>query len=43
MDNLTAHEASEYKQKVRQAIPFFDTRHFEVTRLVKLSKPEVRC
>ena len=39
MDNLTAHKASEYDQKVRQTIPFYDTIHAEVIRLVKLIKP----
>jgi tRNA (cmo5U34)-methyltransferase len=43
MDNLTAHKASEYDQKVRQTIPFYDTIHAEVIRLVKLVKPEVEC
>lgn len=43
MDNLTAHKASEYDQKVRQTIPFYDTIHGEVIRLVKLIKPEVKC
>lgn len=43
MDNLTAHKASEYDQKVRQTIPFYDTIHAEVLRLVKLIKPEVKC
>ena len=42
MDNLTAHKASEYDQKVRQTIPFYDTIHAEVLRLVKLVKPEVK-
>lgn len=41
MDNLTAHKASDYDQKVRQTIPFYDTIHAEVLRLVKLVKPEV--
>ena len=43
MDNLTAHKASDYDQRVRQTIPFYDTIHAEVTRLVKLIKPGVRC
>ncbi len=43
MDNLTAHKASEYDQKVRQTIPFYDTIHAEVLRLVRLVKPEVKC
>ncbi len=43
MDNLTAHKASEYDQKVRQTIPFYDTIHAEVLRLVKLVKPKVKC
>ena len=43
MDNLTAHKASEYDQKVRQTIPFYDTIHAEVLRLVKIIKPEAKC
>ncbi len=43
MDNLTAHKASAYDQKVRQTIPFYDTIHAEVLRLVRLIKPEVKC
>lgn len=43
MDNLTAHKASEYEQKVRQTIPFYDTIHAEIIRLVKLIKPDVKC
>ena len=43
MDNLTAHKASEHDQKVRQTIPFYDTIHGEVLRLVKLAKPEMKC
>ncbi len=43
MDNLTAHKAWEYDQKVRQTIPFYDTIHAEVLRLVKLVKPKVIC
>ena len=43
MDNLTAHKASEYDQKVRQTIPFYETIHAEVLRLVKLVKPDVKC
>ncbi len=43
MDNLTAHKAAEYDQKVRQTIPFYDTIHAEVIRLVRLIKPEVKC
>lgn len=43
MDNLTAHKAAEYDQKVRQTIPFYDTIHAEVIRLVDLIKPEVKC
>jgi hypothetical protein len=29
MDNLTAHQASDYDQKVRQTIPFYDDIHTE--------------
>ena len=43
MDNLTAHKASEYDQKVRQTIPFYDTIHAEVLRLVQTVKPDVKC
>lgn len=43
MDNLTAHKASEYDGKVRQTIPFYDTMHAEIIRLVKLIKPDVKC
>jgi tRNA (cmo5U34)-methyltransferase len=43
MDNLTAHKASDYDQKVRQTIPFYDTIHAEVLRLVQTVKPDVRC
>ncbi len=39
MDNLTAHKASEYDLKVRQTIPFYDTIHSEVMRLVKVVNP----
>jgi tRNA (cmo5U34)-methyltransferase len=43
MDNLTAYNASDYDQKVRQTIPFYDTIHAEVLRLVKIIKPEAKC
>ena len=43
MDNLTAHKAADYDQKIRQTIPFYDTIHAEVIRLVKLVKPDVKC
>ncbi len=43
MDNLSAHNASEYDQKVRQTIPFYETIHSEVLRLVKVVKPDVKC
>jgi tRNA (cmo5U34)-methyltransferase len=43
MDNLTPHKAAEYDQKVRQTIPFYETIHSEVIRLVKVVKPEVKC
>jgi tRNA (cmo5U34)-methyltransferase len=43
MDNLTPHKAAEYDQKVRQTIPFYETIHSEVIRLVKVIKPEVKC
>ena len=41
MDNLTAHKAADYDQKVRQTIPFYDTIHAEVLRLVQSIKPDV--
>ena len=41
MDNLTEHKASDYDQKVRQTIPFYDTIHAEVLRLVQTVKPDV--
>jgi tRNA (cmo5U34)-methyltransferase len=43
MDNLTAHKAADYDQKVRQTIPFYDTIHAEILRLIKLIKPEAKC
>ncbi len=43
MDNLTAHKAADYDQKVPQTVPFYDTIHAEVLRLVKLIKPQVTC
>jgi tRNA (cmo5U34)-methyltransferase len=43
MDNLSAHKAADYDQKVPQTIPFYDTIHAEVLRLVKLIQPEVQC
>jgi tRNA (cmo5U34)-methyltransferase len=42
MDNLTAHKASEYDQKIRRTIPFYDIIHAEVLRLVKLVRPDVQ-
>ena len=42
MDNLTAHKAADYDQRIRQTIPFYDTIHAEVLRLVKLIQPEVQ-
>jgi tRNA (cmo5U34)-methyltransferase len=43
MDNLTAHKASDYDQKVRGTIPFYDTIHAEVLRLIQTVKPDVKC
>lgn len=43
MDNLTAHKASDYDQRVRGTIPFYDTIHAEVLRLVRPSKPNPQC
>ncbi len=43
MDNLSAHRASEYDLKVRQTIPFYETIHSEVIRLVKTVKPDLNC
>ncbi len=42
-DNLTAHRASEYDLKVRKTIPFYDTIHREVIRLVGVIKPDATC
>ena len=42
-DNLTPHKAAEYDRKVRQTIPFYETIHSEVIRLVKIIKPDVEC
>ena len=41
MDNLTAHNAADYDQKVRGTLPFYDSIHAEVLRLVGVVKPEV--
>jgi len=43
MDNLTPHNASEYDHKVRKTIPFYETIHAEVIRLVKTINPDVKC
>jgi tRNA (cmo5U34)-methyltransferase len=43
MDNSTPYRAFEYDAKVRQTIPFYDTIHTQVIRLVKAAKPEVGC
>ena len=43
MDNLTAHKASEYDQKVRQTIPFYDTIRTEAIRLAKAIQPDPKC
>lgn len=40
MDNLTAHNAVDYDLKVRDTIPFYETIHREVLRLVKVIHPE---
>lgn len=42
MDNLTAHKAADYDQRVPQTIPFYDTIHAEVLRVVKLIQPQVQ-
>jgi tRNA (cmo5U34)-methyltransferase len=41
-DNLTAHKASAYDQKVRQTIPFYDLIHGEVIRLAKTVQPNAK-
>jgi tRNA (cmo5U34)-methyltransferase len=41
MDNSTPYKASEYDAKVRQTIPYYETIHKEVLRLVQLIKPDV--
>lgn len=41
MDNSTPYRAFEYDAKVRQTIPFYDTIHTQVIRLVKAAKPDV--
>ena len=43
MDNSTPYRASEFDAKVRQTIPFYDTIHSQVIRLVKVAKPDVGC
>jgi len=43
MDNLTAHKASDYDDRVRGTIPFYDTIHAEVLRLAKLIQPRAQC
>ncbi len=43
MDNLSAHNAVDYDQKVRQTIPFYEVIHSEVMRLAKVFRPDVRC
>jgi len=39
MDNLSAHNASDYDQQVRRTIPFYDLIHKEIIRLVKTVQP----
>lgn len=41
-DNLTPHKAAEYDRKVRQTVPYYETIHSEVIRLVKVIKPDVK-
>ncbi len=43
MDNLSAHNASDYDRNVRQTIPFYETIHGEVIRLVSTVKPAPAC
>jgi tRNA (cmo5U34)-methyltransferase len=40
-DNKTPHSASEYDQKVRQTIPFYEAIHQEILSLVMAVKPDV--
>ncbi len=42
-DNLTPHKAADYDLKVRNTIPFYETIHSEVLRLVRIIKPDVKC
>ena len=39
-DNTTPHSVSEYDQKVRQTIPFYETMHQETINLVRTVKPD---
>ncbi len=43
MDNSTSYRACEYDLKVRQTIPFYETFHSQVIRLVNVVKPDVTC
>ena len=42
MDNLTAHNAADYDQMVRQTLPFYDLLHSEALQLVKVVQPQPR-
>ena len=43
MDNSTPYRAFDYDARVRQTIPFYDTIHTQVIRLVKVAKPDAKC
>lgn len=42
IDNTTPHSTSEYDEKVRKTIPFYECFHAETIDLVKTLKPDVR-
>jgi tRNA (cmo5U34)-methyltransferase len=42
VDNTTPHNSSEYDEKVRKTIPFYECFHDETVDLVKTLKPDVR-
>ncbi len=43
MDNLSAHNASEYDLKVRQTIPFYEQIHAEAIDVVRAAHPDPKC
>lgn len=42
-DNKTPHRASDYDQRVRQTIPFYEAIHQETIDLVRTVKPDAAC